>query len=634
MIDMPYDTYRQALHQGQKDSKFAVSQGKDPYLQALPPEYESAGMRRESLGVVDIPAHAIVGTRSESRRRSFSPGFYPLMDERSEFAAKWVDLCDAHLSEGIRDPIKAVEYLHRFYVIEGNKRVSVLKFFGAVSIAANVTRLVPPFSDDPEVRAYYEFLQFYRLTGINYVAFRRPGEYAELAKLLDYPDSASWSARQIYDFRSFFYTFQDVFLDKGGNPDAVAEALLVFLGIFGFRDSMSKLPADISRELTSIRAEIENRLEKASVTLLLDTEAKRPHVRLASSGRQICAAFLHGGDARTSRWVQAHEMGRRGMELAMAGQVRTLSYDNLVGEAAASEALEAAVAEGADVIFTTTPAMIQASVKAAVAHPEVKILNCSLNTAHPSIRTYYPRMYEAEFLKGALAGTLAPEGKVGYIADFPTYGALACINAFARGVQMVNTRGKVCLEWAQTLEGDCVERLERAGVSYIDNLSMFTIDEYGIRNSDRLVAPDWAPHSRAITLCRWGEVYKKLMARILDGRWKGDVRGKSATNYWWGMNQGVVDVICSRTLPDSTLQLMELLREAVYTRRLLPFTGTLRRQDGQVLHRGRDSLPAEEILTMDWLSENVVGSLPAFETLTPRAQELVRLQGVGRKETS
>ena len=66
----------------------------------------------------------------------------------------------------------------------------------------------------------------------------------------------------------------------------------------------------------------------------------------------------------------------------------------------------------------------------------------------------------------------------------------------------------------------------------------------------------------------------------------------------------------------------------------LPFTGTLRRQDGQVLHRGRDSLPAEEILTMDWLSENVVGSLPAFETLTPRAQELVRLQGVGRKETS
>lgn len=627
---MPYEIYRQALRLGQKEARLCLSQGKDPYLQMLPEEAERC-IRREFLGVLDIPVQAIAGTRTESRRTSFSPSFYPLLEGRCEFSTKWAELCDAHLSEGIRDPIKAVEYLHRYYVVEGNKRVSVLKFFGAVNLPGEVTRLIPEPSDDPEIVAYYEFLQFYRLTGIHYVPFRRPGEYAELAKLLDYPDNASWSAEQIYAFRSFFYTFQDAFLGRGGNPDAVPEGMLVYLHIFGYEDSRHKLPADISRELASVRSEIENRLDQAGVTLLLDTDAKRPFIHV-SGAREIQAAFLHGGDARLSGWVHAHEMGRRAMELSMDGQVHTMVYEDVVGEQAITQALEDAIGKGAEVIFTTTPAMVPASVKAAVANPQVKILNCSLNVAHPSIRTYYPRMYEAEFLKGALAGTLAPGGKVGYVADCPIYGTIASINAFARGVRMVNPRANIYLEWSETAEGGWMERLTAAGVSYIDNLSMLTNDEYGILASERLVAPDDAPHNRAITLCRWGEVYKKLMARILDGRWKGDVRGSSATNYWWGMSQGVVDVICSRTLPDSTLQLMDLLREALCSYRLLPFSGALRRQGGEVLHRGRESLSAEEILAMDWLCENIVGSFPSYETLTPKAQELVRLQGVNREE--
>ena len=50
--------------------------------------------------------------------------------------------------EGIREPIKAYEFMNKFYVEEGNKRVSVLKFFDAVSIPGNVTRIVPPRTEE------------------------------------------------------------------------------------------------------------------------------------------------------------------------------------------------------------------------------------------------------------------------------------------------------------------------------------------------------------------------------------------------------------------------------------------------------------------------------------------------------
>lgn len=73
--------------------------------------------------------------------------------------------------------------------------------------------------------------------------------------------------------------------------------------------------------------------------------------------------------------------------------------------------------------------MMKDSLKVAVDHPDVKILNCSLNTSHKYIRTYYARMYEAKFLSGMIAGALAENDRIAYIADYPIYGMIANINA-------------------------------------------------------------------------------------------------------------------------------------------------------------------------------------------------------------
>ena len=79
----------------------------------------------------------IVGTFTAGRRTAFAPNFMPLLDDESEFAAKWQTLYNAHLEEGIHDPIKCYEFMNRYYVLEGNKRVSVLKVF-AVHLVCRV----------------------------------------------------------------------------------------------------------------------------------------------------------------------------------------------------------------------------------------------------------------------------------------------------------------------------------------------------------------------------------------------------------------------------------------------------------------------------------------------------------------
>ena len=96
------------------------------------------------------PAESIVGTKTSGRHTAFAPNFMPILGESTEFAAKWSSLCDAHLKEGIRDPIVAYEYMNHYYIQEGNKRVSVLKYFDAISIPGYVTRIIPAREDTPE----------------------------------------------------------------------------------------------------------------------------------------------------------------------------------------------------------------------------------------------------------------------------------------------------------------------------------------------------------------------------------------------------------------------------------------------------------------------------------------------------
>ncbi len=612
---MSLSTYRKALRFGQKDRKTS-----ETGILAMLDELALDLAYREPLGVIDIPLELIAGTLTEARAISFSPHFFPLMEETTEFAAKWIALSEAHLREGIRDPIKAIEYLGRYYVIEGNKRVSVLKYYGAASIPGSVTRYVPKRT--PETEAYYEYLDFYRATGINYLHFDRPGGYAELLKAAGHASGTPWSADDLRSFRTLYYMFREAYLRQGGAAENAPEALLVYLDIFDYQQSLHKLPDELDEEIARLRPEFANRREHAGVALLTDDAAKAPLLHFSG---EVTAAFIHDRAAHDSAWVYAHELGRRDLEAAL--NVRTRSYEGVVTPEAAADTIADAVDGGANVIFITSPQLMQAAVKAALAYPQVKFLSCSLGMSYPSVRAYYARTYEAQYLLGAVAGALTPNDRINYIADAPIYGTTADINAFALGARFVNPRAQVSLEWSQAESTGSRNRLSDAGVTYIAEMDRLSPYDAQTRQSGLYLAGE--SRNIGMSLCRWGEIYIKIVRRILDGSWKNDARGASAVNYWWGLDSGAVSIILSRRAPQGTRQLAGLLRDALWSGRLDPFSGELRAQGGAKV-RFEGALSPLQLASMDWLAENVTGRIPQAEELTESGRELVRVQGIGR----
>ncbi len=635
---MGKEDYSKAFKLGKKDYQARMLRGEKPILQVLDdilPERDAYS--EMPLGLVQIPIEQVVGTKTVARSSSFAGNFMPILRESSEFAAKWARLSDSHVEEGIREPIKAYEYMHRFYVVEGNKRVSVMKYFGAVSIQGHVTRIVPKPADSKENKIYYEFMDFYQVAPINYIWFTREGSYDKLQEAVGKAPEERWTEEELLEFSSVYTRFSAEYKAKGGGKlnIALGDAFLAFITLYDYDVIAQKTTSELQELIGKSWEEFVILEENSGIDLKMKPNQKKKSLFSLLPiyvPRKLKIAFIYEKTPGTSAWAYAHELGRLHLEQRFPEEVNTVCYEN-VTQKNIDSILEEAIHTGCDLIFTTTPPFAQASVKAAIANPKVRILNCSLNTSHRYIRTYYSRMYEAKFLMGAIAGAIAENNRLTYIADYPIYGSIANINAFALGAKMINPRAKVFLEWSAKKEVDIEEKIRENGSSCVSGRDLVIPEEasrfFGIYHIE-----DGHSRNLAMPLWHWGKFYEQLIWAIMAGTWKYDDNPsvKKAINYWWGMSEGVIDVVFSKYLPIGTKRLVELLKATISTEVFNPFSGILYSQNGVVLERPDQSLSPEEIMTMDWLAENVVGIIPGKEELKEQAEPVVKQQGVKKKE--
>ncbi len=635
---MGYDDYSKAYKAGKKDYQARMLRGENPTLAILDDIMPPKGSYSEMpLGLVQIPVDQIVGTKTVGRSNSFAGNFMPILKENTEFASKWIKLSISHEEEGIREPIKAYEYMNKFYVEEGNKRVSVMKYFGVVSIPGNVTRVIPKRTEEKENKIYFEFLDFYQKAPINYIWFSREGSFAKLQEAVGKEPEEVWSGEDLLRFSAIYTRFLAEYRGKGGSKLKITpgDAFLSFITLYGYDEVDNTTTNELKNLIAKSWEEFALLQEEKDINLKLKPEEDKKSflsiLHLAGI-RRLKIAFIYEKTPGTSAWTYAHELGRLYLEQTFPDEVSTLYYENGTQDNV-EELIGNAIDEGCNLIFTTTPAFVQASVKAAIAHPGVRILNCSLNTSHRYIRTYYSRMHEAKFLMGAIAGAMAENNNMTYIADYPIYGSIANINAFALGAKMVNPRSKVYLEWSSKKEVDIDERIRETQSSCISGRDMTIPEEasrfFGVYHME-------GEHLRnlAMPLYHWGKFYERLIRTIMDGKWENDDDSSSvrAINYWWGLSAGVVDVILSKYLPIGTRRLAELLRNTVSSGVFNPFSGILYSQEGIVVGEPDRSLLPEEIMTMDWLAENVIGSIPRKEELKEQAEPVIKQQGIMQKK--
>ena len=631
------EDYKNALKSGQRAYRACVARGQSPYLAVLDDILVNVNIvAQEPLGLVEIPAESIVGTKTSGRHTAFAPNFMPLLEPDTEFAGKWSNLCDAHLEEGIHTPIIAYEFLNKFYVQEGNKRVSVLKYFDAVRIAGTVTRLVPERNDSLENRIYYEFLDFYKLSKVNDVHFSRLGGYAKLQTLVCKASGESWTDDDRLSFSAFYTMFRQQFLALGGGGLnlTAGDAMLVYLSVYRYADACESTPSQMKQNLEKLWDEVKVLTEPQAVALSLEPkqgpgEPLLAKLNIFTKPSELKVVFLHEHNAESSAWVRAHDKGIEALQQAFPDRVFITRKENIEPEVDAEQVLEDVAHDNADVVFTSSARMHTACLKVAAQHPKTRILNCSLNAPHPLVRTYYPRTYEVTYLLGLLAGALTRTDRVGYVAANPVYGIPAAVNAVALGLKTVRPCARVLLRWACL--PDPAHPLDFSDCPDVDIFYAHsrkepegTYRDYGLCRR----RPDGTLEPLGLPVWKWETFYIEIIRSIFDGTWNNDGSGARAVNYWWGMRSGAEEINYSADLPAGTLQLLDLMEKLLSEDELRIFHGELYAA-GHVLHAPEKLIYSpKELMEMDWLDECVDGALPHYDDLDVKTRTLVAINGL------
>ncbi|MBQ7784705.1 MAG: BMP family ABC transporter substrate-binding protein [Clostridia bacterium] len=634
---MALDNYLLAKKEGQREIHARQSRGEDttlPVLSEIVPKLNH--LSQVPLGLMQISIDQIAGTATRGRTTAFAPNFMPLLDGNSEFAMKWSLLYDSVLINGLRDPIIAFEYYNHFYIIEGNKRVSVMRYLDAVMIEANVTRVLPEPEDSERYRAYQEFLRFFADTKINFIYFEREGCFEKLYEAFGKAPGDTWSPDELTNLQSCYHRFAQSFskLSEKKLTMSVNDAFLVYLDVFDYDQCLSKTPNEFKKDIEKLWPEFVVAAANKPAALLNQPGEKQPTLLQSMLHRvpnPLRCAFVYNHSPQKGAWTYNHELGRRALENTFGDRIETTAIEN-VDPQSASAVIDQLAKDGYHVIFTASPVLLEACIKQSIAHPETKILNCSLLASYHNVRSYYLRIYEAKFILGAIAGAMAENDMIGYIADYPIYGVPASINSFALGAQMTNPRAKIYLKWSSL-----------PGVN--PEAELAAIDAHIISNRD-ISAPlmesrafglyhevDGAIYNLAMPVWNWEKVYQGVIRSILSGAWANEASENTdrALSYFMGMSTDAIDLICAKRLPPRVLRLVSLLHERIRSGAFLPFIGPICDQTGVERIPADVVLTPQEIIRMDYLAENVIGRIPHVQELTPIAQSLVNLQGIHKK---
>ena len=200
---------------------------------------ENKIVNKVELGEVNIPVNQIVGVVSNEDQEYYSADFLPLPSVESGFAEKWTRIYMEHLTDrGLEEPIRCYEYLGKFYVIDGKKRVSVLKADGTIMVRAYVTRIMPEKTEDDRVRSYYEFVDSFEKTGLYQIAFTQPGKTDAFLNAIGYKPDYVWTDSDRYGFIFNWYSFEramKIAFDALLNI-TTADAVMVLLKEHSFTD--------------------------------------------------------------------------------------------------------------------------------------------------------------------------------------------------------------------------------------------------------------------------------------------------------------------------------------------------------------------------------------------------------------
>jgi len=354
------------------------------------------------------------------------------------------------------------------------------------------------------------------------------------------------------------------------------------------------------------------------------------------------AGFIYVGPIGDYGWSHAHNEGRKHVESKFPW-LKTV-YAESVAEADCERYIDRFITEEkCDIVFTTSFGYMDATVAAAAKYPDKMFEHCSGYKRAKNVGTYFADFYQLYYLNGLMAGLLTKTDKAGYVAAHPIPEVVRHLNAFALGMKEVNAKATLDIRWLfawydPAKAREAAEALVAEGCDALafteDSPTVLEVGEEHMKSGKPVYTfSHYSPMQKfgpdscvSGQLVHWERLYEEILMRAYLGVWDN-------RDYLWNLRENGVELGGEFGVPINPKFVPELQAKRVddpflgsisvydlVMKRMAqmsepsilfdPYTGPIKDQTGKLrIEAGRRGT-FEELWTINWLVENVIGKMP------------------------
>lgn len=361
----------------------------------------------------------------------------------------------------------------------------------------------------------------------------------------------------------------------------------------------------------------------------------------ANTEGKLKACFIYVGPVGDYGWSHAHDQARQIVEKELPWL--ETQYVESVPEGQEASYIDQLVGQGCKVIFSTSFGFMDGTVEAARRHPDVIFAHASGFKRAPNLATYMADFYQVYYLNGLMAGALTKTGKLGYVGAFPIPEVKRHLNAFALGARAVNPNATVSVRWINAWYNpaaarEATEALLAEGVDVIaftedsPTVLQVTAEKGALGFAHYSPMYRYAPdHAVSGQLVHWEAIYKDFLQKVHDGTYTS--QNLQDVDYWWLLAEGAVEMGAEPGMTinpkfvdalkgvkvnapdlgevsayDLVMKRLEQMKQSPVA--FDPFTGPIKDRKGVERVPAGHTLTVDELVTMEWAAEGVVGPWP------------------------
>lgn len=328
----------------------------------------------------------------------------------------------------------------------------------------------------------------------------------------------------------------------------------------------------------------------------------------------LTVGIIHVGAVTDAGYNQAHYEGVQDM-VKNIPCIKLLEAENIAEGPDSERVMENMINQGATFIIPASFGFMDPALNVAAKYPNVKFEHPSGYKLAENFGTYWASSNDAFYLMGIAAAKMSKTGKLGFVAAQPVSIIFANVNGFHLGAQSVNPDIETHIvftgSWSDPAKEatatnalidqgvDVVSMVVDSPITVVQTAEKRGVYSIGYHSDDvAKFAPQYWISGIAFT---WGPYFTRTAQSIIDGTWKSEaVMGD--------LNTDMIKIAdFGPQVPEDVKTLVAKTQEELINGTLHSFAGPLYDQSGTLRVKEGEFLPTDQISTMDWMVQGIIG---------------------------